>query len=180
MLLAREKLEYGAPYESVPEKQKLNEKRQSRTRVSRQAIVRKKVTLTFMVLCCFVMGIMVAYYYAQIAYLGYKIDSLERRLAELRLESHSLDQKVSKITSLQYIEAIATSELGMVKPSGRNVVLVSNSPVEEENTERAPADDERQLAQKETITLPGETQTDESSRNRFIQAFAEMVENWHS
>ncbi|MBM7855932.1 cell division protein FtsL [Desulfohalotomaculum tongense] len=175
MVLAREKLDYNLPPEQPPERLPKAPGR----KLPRRDPVRRKLALTFMVLCCFVMGVMVAFYYAQIAYVGYKIELLQHKLAELRLESHNLDQKVSKVVSMKHIEAIATSELGMVKPNSENVVPVSSASIVPDGGEQLPpGEQEKQLARRESITLPENPEP--VPPNRFIQAFAEMVERWDS
>ncbi|MTI81414.1 MAG: hypothetical protein FH758_11120 [Firmicutes bacterium] len=180
MVLARENLDYNLPQESPPEQlSKVTEKSQRKNLGRAQA--RQKIKLTLMVLCCFAMGIIVAYYYAQIAIMGHKVDTLQNRLAELRLESHSLDQKVTQIASLKHIEAIATSELGMVKPGSRKVMLVATeTKVPKNNSQLALGTENQQLSKREYIILPEEPEKESSPPNRLIQAFADMMDRWHS
>ena len=178
MLLAREKLEYSLPHE-IPQQQP--QQQPEPRRKSRGAVVKQKIQLTFMVMCCFVMGILVACYYAQVAYVGYKIDLLNGQLADLRLESYNLDQEVNKIISLKQIEAIATGELGMVRPGSNDLVLVTSPLVQADDGNLAALNVSDELTrQRESISLPETLPNQEQPRNRIIQAFTEMVERWSS
>lgn len=180
MILAREKLEYYLPQEEV--QQQPQPHKQPR-RKPRRSVVKQKILLTAMVLCCFVMGVMVAYYYAQIAYVGYKIDILQGQMADLRVESNNLEQEVNKLISLKQIEAIATTELGMVRPGNNNVVLVSatSAPTGLSDTEMlAQTASSNESRQRESITMPETPQTQEVPRNSVIQAFTDMVQRWNS
>ena len=169
MILAREKLEYSSPPEMPQQIPNVKSPPQSRRRkTSCRLPVRQKLILVGVVLCCFVMSIMVAFYYAQVAYLGYKIDLLQQKMVDLRLESHNLDQEITKEASLKKIETVAIDELGMIKPSSKDVVPVA-----------AISFPERSVAQNQNqyhIIQPEEPKKQEEPRNEIIQAFAEMVE----
>lgn len=168
MILAKEKIDYHVPEQ--PQKPKP----QSR-RVTRQEIIRHKLLSIAMVCCCFVMAIMVAYYYAQVAYVGYKIDCLQNNLADLRLESHGLEQEITKIVSLGHIENVAVNQLGMIKPESDQVVLVS-AQFSQQQPEVSQQDTSNEQSQRERITLPDTGKRQDNSQNKIIQAFAQMME----
>jgi cell division protein FtsL len=177
LILAKEKLDYQVPQEQ-PE---LRQQQTKRKKIARAVMVQQKLLLTFMVLCCFVMGVMVAYYYAQVAYVGIQIDALQKKVADLRLEGYGLEQEVTHIVALEQIEKIATTELGMVKPGAENVVLVSNSNTAATADAKAAANTATEPdKQPENITLPESDKTVTQPKNRVIQAFTEMVERWNS
>ncbi|WP_051688055.1 cell division protein FtsL [Desulfofalx alkaliphila] len=181
MVLARESKEYSLSQEEI--KQPPQPQRQGR-RAFRRSVVKQKLVLTAMVLCCFVMGVMVAYYYAQVAYVGYKIDLLQGKLAELRIESNNLEQEVNKLVSLKQIEAIAMGELGMVRPDGDKVVLVAGTSVTPETAGEERSATHRDTAYRdrprESITMQETPQDRQTQRNSIIQAFTEMVQRWNS
>ncbi|MEG6616422.1 septum formation initiator family protein [Peptococcaceae bacterium 1198_IL3148] len=175
MILAKEKLDYQPQQQPESQLQPVKEKK-----LSRGQRVQQKLLLTFMVLCCFVMGTLVAYYYAQVAYVGVQIDALQKKVAELRLEGYGLEQEITQIVALEQIEKIATTELGMIKPVDENVVLVSNSNAvanSDIKTENPVTEPDKQV---ETITLPESDKVDVQPKNRLIQAFADMMERWNS
>lgn len=171
MILAKEKIDYA-----VPEQPQQHQPPKPKERViTRQQLIRHKLLTLAMVCCCFVMAVMVAYYYAQVAYVGYKIDSLQRNLAELRLESHGLEQEITKITSLEHIEYLAVSQLGMIRPDSDHVVLVSSQNAQPALSV-AQQDPLQEQSPRETITLPETNKGQEHAQNKIIQAFAQMME----
>ncbi len=174
MILAREKLDYDFP-------QTIEEQQPKPKRKTHKMPAGQKIVLVSLVLSCFVIGSFVAYYFAQVAYLGYKIDLLQTKLADLRLESHNLEQEVTKITSLEKVEAIAVNEMGMVKPADDNVVLLDAGLVQSDSEDAQ----QKSLAEKqsrslESITLPQKAEKKDTVPNRFVQAFADMLERWNS
>lgn len=164
MILARKQVDYNLPPETVQTPASLSPKK-----TFHRLPIKRKLALVAMVLCCFVMGIMVAFYYAQVAYLGYKIDTLQHKMVDLRLESHNLDREITQITSLAQIEAIAKEELGMIRPNSEKVVAVAAISFPEKSL--AP----NQHQQTGDTSMPEEAEKQQVPRNEIIQAFAEMV-----
>lgn len=67
-----------------------------------------------MILLC--LAFLVTSRYAQITSLGYDIVSVKKQVQELDTENQLLQNKISQLNSLQHIEYVATSKLGMRKP----------------------------------------------------------------
>jgi len=169
LILAKEKIDYHVP------EQPLKQQPRGR-RVTRQEVIRYKLLSIAMVCCCFVMGMMVAYYYAQVAYVGYKIDCLQSHLSDLRLEGHGLEQEITKIISLGHIENVAVNQLGMIKPDSDQVVLVSSQFSQHQQPEVSKQDTSDEQSHRERITLPDANKRQENSRHNIIQAFAQLME----
>lgn len=169
MILAKEKIDYHVPEQPQTQQPK-------RRRITRQEIIRHKLLSIAMVCCCFVMGVMVAYYYAQVAYVGYKIDCLQNNLADLRLESHGLEQEITKIVSLGHIENVAVNQLGMIKPDSDNIVLVSAQSTQPQTEVSVQQNTSKEQSQRESITLPEVDKRQDNPQSKIIQAFAQMME----
>jgi len=84
-----------------------------------------KFLLLVLILFSFFLGAMIIYFQARICTLGYEICSLQQELAVLRVENHDLDERVQQMASLERVEMLATSKLGMVKPDSSNVLVLS-------------------------------------------------------
>lgn len=89
---------------------------------------RGQLALTALILLCFALGIVISLFYAEMIITGYQISRLEKNLANLELETRGLSEEMSKLSSLERVEAVATTRLGMVKPDERQVVLVQAGP----------------------------------------------------
>lgn len=83
-----------------------------------------RYAITGLVLLTFCIGMLVAYYYSQIITSGYKIQSLSNDLAVISMETTLLSEEVERLSSLDRVEYLATNKLMMVKPEGKDVVLV--------------------------------------------------------
>lgn len=169
MILAKEKIDYHVPEQPQTHQPKGR-------KITRQEIVKHKLLSLAMVCCCFVMGMVVAYYYAQVAYVGYKIDCLQNNLADLRLESHGLEQDITKIVSLEHIENVAVNQLGMIKPDSDKIVLVSAQSTKPLTEVSAQQDTSKEQSRRESITLPEVEKGLDNPKNKIIQAFVQMVE----
>ncbi|AEF95184.1 Septum formation initiator [Desulfotomaculum nigrificans CO-1-SRB] len=173
MSVAQEKFNYTLPEEQTFERSG------ARRRLSRQTIVRGKLLLTGSIFTLFLTGVAIAYYFAQIANVGYQISRLQNELDELQAEHEYLESQTNQLMSLQRIEAIATTKLGMVKPNTKEVVLVPALPANPQGekkptkTDRSQASSINQQAPKEDnqsgIKQPG---------SPVIGAFAELVNRW--
>lgn len=116
MVVAQERYQhYSLPEEQISHRRQPQLKRLPR---KKQYILAGLVTLTF------ITGIVVAFYYAQVLVTGYKISRLNKELTSLQQETNLLSEEVSKLTSLETVEAVATKKLGMVKPDSSHVVKV--------------------------------------------------------
>lgn len=127
---------------------------------------RRQLALTGLVLLAFITGIAICYLHAQIMTTGCQIVSLQKNLGDLDVQTRELSEQVAGLSSLQRIEQVATTRLGMVKPDNKNVVLVQSTPQPSAGTLAAssrpqPVNAARMPAVKE--------------RNWVLQALAELV-----
>lgn len=188
MILAREKIDYQAPEQqwtqqpkqaAWPQATQPQAAQRQRQQPRRQQMIRYKLLLIAMVCCCFVMGTMVAYYYAQVSYVGYKIDNLQNSLADLRIESHGLEQDITRIVSLGQIEHVAVNQLGMVKPDYDQAILIASHSIQSKSGESAQQGTSRGQSQAEDSVLPAVEQGSAQQQNKIIQAFTQMVEKYN-
>jgi len=125
----------------------------------------RRIALTGMVLAGFLLCVLIIYCHTQVSTLGYKISSLEKELALLRVENHDLEGEVQSLASLGRLESLALGRLGMVKPDCNNVLIVELAGEDILKTGSGP---EQNLA-------GGLSAAGEEKENRLIKAFAEMV-----
>lgn len=161
MIVAQEKKGYGVLPDELS--------RPAPRRRPRRVPSGQKFALICLVVAGFLLAALVIFYYAQVAALGYQISRMEEDLARLRVEKDSLDAEVQKLASLDRIELVAVNKLGMVKPDGQNVLLVTiDSP--KTVTTTASSGQAADVAEKK----PG------SARNQLIQAFTDLVNRLES
>lgn len=84
-----------------------------------------RLALTGVVLVCFLVGIVITYYYSQVLAMGYQISRLEKELSLLRVENNNLDEEVHRLASLDRVQSLAINKLGMVKPNSNNILVVA-------------------------------------------------------
>lgn len=132
MILAKEKSNYYDQHDYSPRPRK-------RVRKVKKVKKNHKAVYVFVVLVAFLMGIFFTARYAQVAMQGYKINQLKEHLAAIQADNQRLQMEANRLASLDRIEKIAMSDLGMVKPEGvqfvavENVNSLNNTPVEPEN-----------------------------------------------
>ncbi|MBE3587801.1 MAG: cell division protein FtsL [Thermoanaerobacteraceae bacterium] len=143
MIVAREKPQYQNP------------PRQTVSRVRRRPLPgtlsrSSRVALTASIVLLFGLGIMILLFYVQMLATGFQIVRMQKEVAELEVESRGLAEEVSRLSSLERVEAVATTRLNMVKPDDRQVVLVraetvpgSEAPAPQAPTAEHPAPAER-------------------------------------
>jgi len=123
-----------------------------------------RLALTSLILACFMVGVLITYYYSQVFALGYQINRLQRELAVLRVENHNLEEEVRRLTSLERVEYLAINKLGMVKPDSNNILVVTvageTPPVPAPNPDGGPAVDSSPAGEE---------------KSRLIRAFTELV-----
>ncbi|KUK65733.1 MAG: Cell division protein FtsL [Desulfotomaculum sp. 46_80] len=151
-------------YTSLPER--LNKPaRQSRNApLSR----RQKLIIAGLVLSVFISGIFVVFLYAQMVSTGYQIYKLRMQTASLDMQVKDLSEELERLSSLDRIEMVATTKLGMVRPDMKTMVVVQTEPAEEtklENETSSPAED---------IYLAGGA---DKKNNWVIQALVNLVAN---
>jgi cell division protein FtsL len=134
---------------------------------------------TGLVFLFFAIGILVAFYCAQVAATGYRMHKLENDLSMLRKETHGLHSDIARLSSLDRVEAVAVSRLGMVKPEPNQVVMVKTDLAAAEamatnNTGREAGAVEGTAPPAAGEQAAGEAGAGEG-RNWVIQAFVNLV-----
>jgi len=79
-----------------------------------------KLRLLILVLIIFITGVMFSSNHSRTVILGKQINELNKLL---RLENHSLENEIQRLTALDMLDTMARNKLGMVKPDGNNVLL---------------------------------------------------------
>jgi len=132
---------------------------------------KEKLALTGLVLAGFLVGVLITYYCSQLFTLGYQINRLNKELAALRVENHSLDEEIQRLVSLDNIESLAIHKLKMVKPDTNNVLVVTVA-----------ATSPRELTPPSDIHTgqPVAIIQGEKEKSRLIKAFAELVNRFES
>lgn len=158
MIVAQEKTGYYRLPEDVPRPKK----------TSRKKLYRKnhRLALIGLVFASFLVGVAITVYCSQIIALGYQITRLEKELALLRIENHSLDEEIQQMTSLGRVEFLAVNKLGMIKPDNNNILVVTLDGASQLTETPDPAADEGQVA--------GHTPA-EKEKNRLLRAFDELL-----
>ncbi|MDO7788016.1 septum formation initiator family protein [Desulforamulus aquiferis] len=172
MSVAQEKFSYVSPQEQQVERTS------TKKEFSRRAIVRGKVLLTSCILTMFLAGVTVAYYFSQVAAVGFQITQLQKDLAYLQAEQEYLETQASQLLSLQRVEAIATTRLGMVKPDPNDVVLVAALPKSPQEGQKTQARNVFPEVAANTPGLKEDNQLDSSKKSPVIEAFVDMVSRW--
>ncbi|MCG8401103.1 MAG: hypothetical protein MJA84_05850 [Firmicutes bacterium] len=165
MIVAREKAQhYSLP--ALP-----GEKKRPRRLPARGSLaIKEQLALTGLVILFFCSSVFIAFYYAQVLATGYRLNSAETELAMLRKESDDLYTKVNQISSLENVEALAVSRLGMVKPGNDQIILVQTTVPAEQAANTVIA-----AAGSESVMEDGRHTGGEHERNWVIRAFVKMV-----
>jgi len=96
--------------------------------------------VTALVLVSLVLGIGVSFFNAQIVKVGCALTALQQEIARLDAENQNLEASLGRLDSLERVEAVARTKLGMVPPSERNVMYVAfDQPPSESSPEDEPA-----------------------------------------
>lgn len=165
MIVAQERYEHY----SLPEEDRRIARRPRRGPLPRKG----QVMLAGLVCIIFCTGIMIAFYYTQVLITGYKIYRLEKELAELQQETNQLNEGINRLTSLEYVEKVATTKLGMVRPDNKNVVLI--------DADVTGGNDRQPAATAGTAAENPEGEEAESKpqekRNHVLQAFVNLMEH---
>lgn len=171
MIVAREQAEYY----SLPD-----EPNQSRSPRRRSGGLPKgqRLMAAGLVFLFFATGIVIAFYFAQVAATGYRIHKVDQDLAQLRKETHGLHSEISRMDSLERVEAVAVSRLGMVRPEVDQVVRIKTdldtaATILATNNNLDAASTEGPVA---TGAVPEATNSvgSEGERNWVIQAFVDL------
>jgi len=145
--------------------------RTKKTRRRKAVFNSDKLALTGLVLAGFLVGMLITYYYAQLFTLGYQITRLNKELAALRLENHSLDEEIQRLANLDNIQSLAVHKLKMVKPDANNVLVV---------TVAATVPQELTATSDIHSGQPVVVSAGEKEKSRLIKAFDELVNRFES
>lgn len=120
------------------------------------------------VLSLFVMGLLLAGRYAQIASTGYQIVKLKKQLTTVQNESDQLEIQVEKLQALDRIEKVAVERLGMQKPAtGDGVQLLA-----------VDTNNDSDVAKKQVANAAQQNKAQNGQKNSFLQAVTNMIINW--
>ncbi|GAB6181882.1 hypothetical protein JCM14036_32010 [Desulfotomaculum defluvii] len=173
MSVVQEKFSYSLP------KERQYEQKRAGKEFSKRAIRRGKAIVTCCILALFVTGITVAYYYSQVAVLGYEISKLQNELSKLQAEQDYLETQANQLMSLQRIEAIATTKLGMVKPDTGEVVLVAALPKDTDaKTTKATNPEKPQTVPTNNVGEKDNGDEVKKGKSPVIEAFVDLVSDW--
>ncbi|MDA8213466.1 MAG: cell division protein FtsL [Clostridia bacterium] len=117
MILAKEKHDYRSwevPKEAPQKKVRQAPKKQKKAQKGYLLIV----------ILAFILGIVIAARYTQAAVVGYQLNKLNGELALLEKENQQLNVALNQLKSLDRIEKIATTKLGMVSPQEVQFVAI--------------------------------------------------------
>lgn len=164
MLLAKEKYSYHGL-----EDQASNPKKIVRIRKRKKFKLKPAFVISCTVAIVFALGVLLAAQYAKIATTGYKIVSMKKSLAELQLENEHLQSQYNQLQSLDRVEKIATTKLGMVAPNGEGFIYV---PVESKSNPKGSKFG--QTERKKVVVARGQNDTD----NSYIARVTNFVKSW--
>ncbi|MEN6324907.1 MAG: cell division protein FtsL [Syntrophomonas sp.] len=92
-------------------------------RTVRKVDTRKSLIIKCSV-CTFLVALSVVYLCIKSSTLGYQIVNLETDISKMETAQHQMEYQIAQKSSLQRIEAVATKELGMVKPENNSPFTV--------------------------------------------------------
>ncbi|MGR6836194.1 hypothetical protein [Syntrophomonas erecta] len=79
-------------------------------------------------ICIFIYALVLVYLCIRGAVLGYQIVSLENDIRGLETANHRMEYEVEVKTSLEHIEQVASTQMGMVKPEKGIAMAVTAKP----------------------------------------------------
>lgn len=177
MIEAQEKFDYQS-YLELPEEQALSKPKSDR--YSKKNVRQGQLILMATVFSLLLTGIAIAFYFAQVAALGFKIQQLQNELNQLQADNDSMTASLNQMMSLQRIETIATTQLGMVKPDAQKVLLIaadtgqSGTAQDSKNNSSGAAPKNQPASQEGAKTSNQKAETP----NKVIQAFTNLVNHW--
>ncbi|MEW5761635.1 MAG: hypothetical protein AB1776_00340 [Bacillota bacterium] len=113
MVLAQEKPVTGLPQVRVRKRRR-----------PQPAAAQGRARLLALLVGSFACGLILVFAHGQVAVTGYRMTDLQREVTALQAEHGALTAAVSALESLDRVEHVATTRLGMVKPAGDNVLYV--------------------------------------------------------
>ena len=122
---------YGLDMKPQPEREERSRRRRSAKKPAISAGEGKKAALSLVMIAGIAM-IMLIIITAYSANLQYNINSMLKENRALAGEIENLQVKVYSANNIEYVESKATGELGMVYPSERSKVYITNDDIPEE------------------------------------------------
>ncbi|NLN05368.1 MAG: hypothetical protein GX166_11260, partial [Clostridiaceae bacterium] len=110
--------EYEERIEQSPEFAVLRELKIKRNNAKVKANLVVKVSIIL------ILGLIIAFRYASITELGYKINTMQNQLDEIKAENSRLETNIARQMNLAEISQIAINELGMQKPQSYQIVRI--------------------------------------------------------
>jgi len=152
-------------YTSLSEEYGLRERR-SKTRPLPR---RQQLILAGLALLVFCAGVFIVFFYAQMVITGYQIHKLQREAASLDMQVRDLSTELARLSSLERVEMVATTRLGMVRPDLKTMVVVRTEPEKETASGGVP---------EQTAKAKGSYSVSEAGkeRNWVIQALVNLVD----
>lgn len=115
-------------YSSLPEKSR---KVWKRKKVHSSSLPRhERLAMTGLVLLIFILGISVVFFYAQIVNVGYQVSKIKKEINDLDIQTRDMNEDVARFSSLERVEEVATTKLGMIKPDTNQTILVKANPAQ--------------------------------------------------
>ncbi|MEW6424861.1 MAG: cell division protein FtsL [Bacillota bacterium] len=151
-------------YSSLPKKS-----RQTRRKTRAYYLPRReRLVLTGLVLLVFCAAIIVVYCYAQVIIAGYQLNKMKKDINDLHIQTQAMTENVARLSSLERVERVATTKLGMVKPDTSRMILVKADP-EALGSQRNPGEEKAGQPPEAVALKSGE------KKNWLIQAFVRLV-----
>ncbi len=121
MVIAAPKVEKYYPQKNV----KVINKHHNQKLDSARRLKKLKVLTCVFVLVAFALGLAFTYFTAQIITKGHEINNIKKEIVSLQMSNERLQFEKQKLMSLDRVEALAMTELGMEKPKYENLLMVS-------------------------------------------------------
>jgi len=153
-------------YTSLPEKYGRRERRNKTRHLPR----RQQLVLAGLALLVFCAGVFIVFFYAQMVITGYQIHKLQREAASLDMQVRDLSVDLARLSSLERVEMVATTRLGMVRPDLKTMVAVRTEPEKEITSGGGVSDRTLHAKGSYTVSEAGK------ERNWVIQALVNLVD----
>lgn len=105
-----------------------------------------KLMISLLVFLVVIIGIIMLVFIKQsleITHLGYDLDKIGNQLDEINEKNHELNLKLARYSSLARIEKIARNNLNMLEPEEMQVIVMNDSNITDELSNRNLAKNER-------------------------------------
>lgn len=163
MLLAKENYaQYGNQEQLPVPKKKVRIRKRRKLKLKPAFVVASSLVLVFF------LGLLLASQYARIATTGYDIVYMKKELAELKTDNERLHSQYNELQSLERVEKIATTKLGMVPPSGEGFIYI---PVESKKYNKG--NNAGNIKKSNIITKESS-----KSQSAYIEGITNFVKNW--